>query len=787
VIKALDRKLLRDLARLKAQGAAIALVVASGVALFVASGATYRSLRLSEHRYYENQRFAHVWARLARAPHSVVRELAALPGVVAVEGRLVADAVLDIPGLAEPASGLVVAIPSRAGHSLNDLYVRRGRHVEFGRPREVLVSEGFAEKNGLVPGDSIVATVAGQRLALRVVGFALSPEQVMVIPPGGVMPDDRRFGVFWMEQTALASVLGMSDAINEIALRVANPAREAAVIAGVDRILDPYGGLGAYGRANQPSHVNLEDHINQLKGLTVVVPAIFLIVAAFLVNMVLSRLVGTQRPQIGMLKAFGYSNARIALHYLELAIAVVSVGILIGLPVGAWLGRLMAVFYATFFRFPVLVFRVEPALVASGAGVTLVAAVSGALGTLRRVATMTPVAAMAAVTPIYRPTMLARLTDIAWVSPAGRMIIRNVSRLPTRAGLTALGMALAVALLVLGETSVDSITRIIDVQFGTAQREDLSVALASPRSLERWRDFERLPAVRRAEPYRLVPARIRRGSMTQDVALRGLTESGVLRHILDSNFLEQPIPPEGVVLGTWLAERFDIHRGDALQLELRERRRRTVTVHVVALVDEPLGAGIYMSLPALGRLLEEPATFSGVNLLVDSVQQVKLYDALKRAPQVKAVGLRRGAVATFRSMSDTTLRFIRKIVVVFSVIIAFGVVYNTARISLAERGHELATLRVLGFTRGEVSAALLGEIGVLAMLSVPVGFAIGRQLSAGVLAAMSSERFRMPLIIDPPVYAFAFLVFTGAALVSALLVKRQLDRLNLVEALKARE
>ena len=787
MIKALDRKLLRDLAQLRTQAIAIALVVASGVALFLGTGITYRSLQLSEARYYREQRFADVWAPFVRAPRGVLRDLAAIRGVAAVEGRLTSDVVLAVPGLDEPATGLIVSLPPRTGHPLNDVYLRRGRHVERGHRGEVLVSEAFAETNGLLPGDSMLATLAGQRIALHIVGTALSPERVMVTPPGQLAPDDRRFGVFWMEETELARLLRMPDAINEVAIRLATPASEAAVIGSVDQALQPYGGLGAYGRANQPSHVDLEAHIEAIRGLTVMVPTIFLIVTAFLVNLVVSRLVAIQRPQIGILKAFGYSNARITVHFAQLVLAIVVVGLVAGIPVGVGLGRVMATFFTGFFRFPVLVLRVDPVLFASGVVVTITGALLGALGSLRGVASLPPAAAIAPAAPVYRPSLLAHAAFLAGLGPNGNMIVRNVTRWPVRAALTTAGMACGVALLIFGEAFAGGVTRLLDVTFGSAQREDVTVMLESPQSLERWRDFERLPAVRRAEPFRIVPARLRAGGKAQDVALRGLPEGGVLRYIVAADLTATPIPPEGAVLGSWVAARLGIHRGDVIPIELRERRRRTVMVPVVGLVDEAAGVSVYMGLGALGRLIEEPETFSGIALSVDPARVGELYGDLKRAPRVKGVAIRHGAMASFQSTFDTTVGFVRRVVAVFAVVIAFGMVYNIARIALAERGYELATLRVLGFTRAEVSGVLLGEIGILALLAVPVGFGIGRLLSARVVASVQSERMRMPLVIEPRTYAYAFLVFTAAVLVTAFLVRRRLDRLELVAVLKARE
>jgi len=786
-MRALDRKLVRDLARMKAQAIAIALVVASGVAVFVATMTTYRSLRASEAVFYRQQRFGQVWSGLGRAPLSVAHDIAALPGVTAVDPRIAARAILDVRGLTEPASGLLVSIPDRPGHGVNDLYVRRGRHVEPGRADEVMVSEAFADKNHLEPGDSIPATVAGRRTSLRIVGIALSPEFVMPIEPGAAASDDRRFGILWIARAQLEAMLDMNRSFNEVALLLAPGSDEAGVIAGVDRILAPYGGAGAYGRRTQTSHVMLEEHIAQLRGLTILVPSIFLLVAAFLVNVVLARLIATQREQIGMLKAFGYSNARVAIHYLELTLAIVVLGAVLGIPIGAWLGRLMAVFYAQFFRFPALVFELEPAVAAGGAAVAVLAALAGALGTLRRVVAMPPIVAMTPEVPAFRRTLLDRLEITPVLSSAARMVVRNLTKRPLRSGLASAGMALAIAVVVVGGSSADGFHRMRDVQFEGAQREDLGVALRHPRALGTVHDFRALPGVLEAEPYRAVPARLSGRGRYEDIALYGLPEGGVLRNVVDNDLRRVTRLDAGVILTAWTARRLGLAPGDLLAIEIRDNRRRQVQVRLEGLVDNPLGQAAYMELGALGRLLGEPQTYSHVSLRIDPSLAPAVYDRLEHAPQTMAIGIRRSTLASFRSMSEASLDFIRAIVLVFATIIAFGVVYNTARIALAERGRELATLRVLGFTRGEVSGIMLGEIAILAAPAIPLGLALGYLLTGAVAAATTGSRMHIPWIVSAPTYGFAIAVFAVSALVSALVVRRRIDRLDLIEVLKARE
>jgi putative ABC transport system permease protein len=787
VMRALDRKLLRDLLHMKVQAAAIALVVASGVSLFVATLTTYRSMRLSQDHYYTRWRFAEVWSDLSRAPLSLTRKLADIPGVAAVEGRVKYNAIVDVPGLAEPASAVLLSIPRAAGHTLNDLHLRRGRHVEPGREGEVLVSEAFADRNRLSLGDTMIAVVAGRRVQLRMVGVALSPEYVMPIPPSGLAPDDRRFAVLWMARDELQSLVDLRGAMNELAVALAQGANERSVVAAIDRALEPYGGRGAYGRDSQPSHTMLEEHVQPLKPLALVIPTIFLLVAAFLVNMVLSRFVATQREQIGLLKAFGYSAVRVAVHYLELTLLIVLAGVAIGLPVGAWLGKGLAAFYADFFRFPVLVFRIEPAVVGTAGLVAVLTAGMGALGSVRRVLALPPVVAMAPEVPAFRRTLLDQMGLSRWLSPAFRMVVRNVLRRPLRSALAVAGMSLAVAVVLVGSSSADGTDRMRDVRYQAAERQDVTVSLTEVRSVGSVRDFRALPAVTRAEPYRIVPARLLGPGRAQDLVLMGLPSGGVLRGAVDNWFRRVPVPDRGIVLTAWLAREFSLRRGDPVAFEVRERRRRMVVTHLAATVEEPLGVAGYMELGALGRLLGEPATFSGANLTVDPLRARDLYAKLKQMPAAGAVEFRRGALASYRAMSDSAVTFMRRIEVLFAVIIAFGVVYNTAKIALAERARELATLRVLGFTRGEVSRILLGELAVLAIPAIPIGLYAGHWLSSLVISTWTTLRMHPPLLISSSTYAFAVLVFALGAAASALVVRRGLDRLDLLGVLKARE
>ena len=786
VRRALFRKLLRDLWNTRSQGLAISLVIAAGVAMFVAYFSAFDSLRLAQQTYYDRFRFANVFVTLKRGPLGVVDDLAAIPGVASVEPRVVMDVALDIQGRREPATGRLISIPDRDQPSLNEPFLRRGRRPEGSE--EVLVSEGFALAHGFRPGDSVAATINGRRRNLRIVGVALSPEYVYIIRPGDIVPDDSRFGIFWMERRSLAAAFNMEGAFNDASFALMRGVSEPEVITAVDQVLARYGSLGAIPRARQLSNWFIENELMQLQTMGFIIPAIFLGVSAFLLNIVLTRLLAVQREQIAALKALGYTNREIASHYVSWAVAIALAGTVLGLVGGVWLGSSMMKLYNDFFRFPTLRYVLAPSLIAEGALVSLSAGALGAIGAVMRAVRLPPAEAMRPEPPArHATTWLDRALPRRLALPAVKMILRNLQRQPIRAGLSALGVAFAVAILVVGMFSLDAIEVLLDVHFNVAQRQDYTVAFVEPRSSRAIHELAHLPGVLAVEPIRMVPARLRAGHRTRQEIITGLGQEARLQRVMDRSLTPVPLPGDGLVLSAKLAQVLEVEAGDNLQVELLEGARTTRTLHVAALVDEYMGTSVYMEISALQRLMREGPTVSGAVLLVDKGDPDALYRRIKATPAVAGVGSKRAAIDNFRDTIAQNLNVMIFFNVLFSGVIAFGVVYNAARISLSERSRELASLRVLGFTRAEISLILLGELGGILLVAVPAGMLLGYALAALVVMAFDTELFRLPLVVSARTFAFAAATTIAAALISGLVVRRQLDRLDLVAVLKTRE
>ncbi|MHB0974541.1 MAG: ABC transporter permease [Thiobacillus sp.] len=789
-MNALDRKLFRDLWHMRGQVLAIAAVIMGGVATMVMSLSTYDSLVTTRDRFYSEYRLADVFASLKRAPQPVAERLAALPGVERLETRVRAGVKLEVAGFSDPITGQILSLPDVGEAQLNRLYFKRGRSVQPWSTDEVVLSDTFADAHHLQPGDTLAAIIHGKRKKLTVVGVAVSPEYVYQIAPGAIFPDFKRYGVLWMGRNALATAYDMKGAFNQVSLTLARDANEQDVIDRVDAILADYGGTGAYGRRDQFSNRFLSEELKQLRTMATIFPAIFLGVAAFLLNVVLSRLIALQREQIAILKAFGYSYTAIGMHYVKMVLLMALLGVAAGVALGTWFGQgLSHVYSETTFRFPYLDYRLQPGVVLIALAVSALAAVSGTLVSVLRAVRLPPAEGMRPEMPAsYRTSVVERIGLQRWLAAPSRMILRHIGRRPLKSLLTVLGIACACGLMMVGNYQKGAIDFMVDVQFRQASREDLALAFIDPTSGRALHELAALPGVDYVEGYRDVPAILRFGQYRHRAALFGIQPEGRLHRSLDSRLKPVAVPPGGVVLTDYLAnDILHVKPGDMLTVEVLEGSRPVRQVPVLGITQQYLGVSAYMQKDSVNALMREGNTVTGAYLAVEPGAEPELYAKLHDRPRVLGMVANKTAVQSFYATIGEFILFYNLVATVLAGAIGFGVVYNSARIALSERGRELASLRVLGFTRGEIAYILLGELALLTLAAIPVGFLVGVGLVGILVVAFQSELYRLPLILTPENYAMGASVVIVSALLSGLLLWRRLGRLDLVAVLKTRE
>jgi putative ABC transport system permease protein len=579
----------------------------------------------------------------------------------------------------------------------------------------------------------------------------------------------------------------MDGAFNDVLMTLA-PGASMPQVLEEDRLLAPYGGTGAYDRSDQPSHRFLEDELAEQETLSIVMPSVFFGIAAFLLNVVIGRIVEAQRGQIASLKALGFANRTIAFHYFKLVTTIALLGLAIGLVLGRWFAIGVVGSYRAFFRFPSLEAQLEPWLLVAATLVSVVAANLAAASAVYRIAMLPPAEAM-------RPETPPALHTLAWLQTMGSQRVplqyviaaRTILGRPVRTLLTTVGIALAIPLVLFGLYWFDAIDYMIDVSFGRIERGDAFLTFTEPVSADALYELRAIPGVLKAEIQRVVPIRLRAGHRTYRTSATGLDSASELKVLRDSELRPIAVPSDGVMLSRQIARQLDLHVGDTVSIEVLEGSRSVRDVTVRRISDDILGTSVTMERFALNRLMREDSVANIATLKIDPAQSELLWSRIKLIPKIEGSSVKALWLALFNETIGGMVLIGALILAGFGMLIAIGVVYNSARIALQERAWELASLRIIGLTRREVSAVIISELVVELVVAVPAGLLIGWYLTELIASARASESFQIPAVIDPSSYAMASLLVIGAAVASFILIRRRIDTLDLVAVLKTRD
>lgn len=779
-MKTLHKKLRRDLRALATQAITIGLVIVAGITIMVSSQSAYESLTIARDQFYANSRFAQGFASLNRAPNSIQERLTEIPGISYLETRIVKEAILDFPEKQLPTAGKFVSLTQE----INLISLQTGR-LPVGE-NEVVVSQTFADINHLTEGSKISAVIGGKKKHLTVTGTALSPEYIYVFRPPNPMPDDEHYGILWMDRHGLSAAFDMTGGFNDLVFHFAPQSHKETVLQRIDEVLEKYGGYGAYDRDRLPSHSFLRDEFKQLKTSASMIPLVFLGIAAFLLHIVTTRIVSKDREQIATLKALGYTNRAVRNHYLKLITLITFTASIVGIACGYFLGEGMMNLYGEFYKFPKLNYRFPITVVGTGFLVGILVGITGALFSVRHVTSLQPAQAMRPPTPeTFHETWIERIFSNL---PTGiRMILRNLFRRPLRTILSIFGVSTAVMIMIMGNFSQGTIDFMLKIQFDTIQREDVLVSFLAPVESKVLLEFERMDAVIRSEGYRIVPVRIRVGHKYKEVALQGIPHHSELRRIVGSNYQILDPPTTGIYLNSVIAEKLGILPGQTVQLEILEGNRKKIKVVVEENVEEMLGQGAYMERTSVNRILGESDSINTIALRTDQYLEETLIRDLKDYPRIAGISTRKGILKSYKDIMERSMLVMKFFLLVFAGVIAVGVVYNTAMITLSERAFELGSLRILGFTKREVFAILAGELGILTLMALPLGSILGYYLLKLMLDSVDTEGFKMPINISSDTYTIAILTTLITMLLSFGILYRRIRSMDLLSILKVRE
>ena len=793
VNRVLLRKLGRDM--LERTGALLALlvIVAIGVGIFVSMAAVYRDLEGARSRYYAAYQLADFSVDLKRAPMHVVAEVAALPNVRAARGRVHLGVRIDLPDVDQPISGTAISMPAQPVPVLNGIMSRKGTWFSDGQAKEAILDDAFASAHGLGPGSRIRVVLLDKQHDLLVVGTAVSPEFVYVIPPGGGMaPDPSRYGILYLPERFLQESGDLDGAYNEITGLVHDASRVALdnTLRLIEDRLDLYGVTNTTPVHEQASAKYLDNELIQLKVNVLILPALFLAVAALVLNVLMGRLVVQQRTVIGTLKALGYSSGAITRHFLAFGVAVGAMGGLAGVALGWWLQGVFVGMYREIFALPGIEAHPQLDILAGGVAISVVFAVLGTLKGVRSGARLTPAEAMRPPPPEKGGRVLPELVPWLWrpLPFRWKMILRAVFRNPFRSSVSVFASMISTALVAATLSGLDAFDYMMQYEFEQVSHQDITVAFRDPRGERALGEFASLPTVSEAEPQLVVVCDLSNGPHRKRVGLTGLPRGNRLYTPLDRAGRPVIVPDEGLVLTAKLAELLGVAQGGAVRLRPLIGRRQEVEAVVVGTVDSYLGLSGYADIAYLSRLLgEEWVANAALGTLFRGAPQMAFFRALRKRPTVIGVGERTRALTQIEDTFGEMMRKSIGITVLFAGLIAFGSVLNAALVSLNERRREVGTLRVLGYTPMQISEIFSGESLLVNTVGILLGVAGGVGLTHLLARAYNTELFRFPAVVVPRTLVTSALLVLIFVVAAQLIVHWMIRRLPWLEVMKIKE
>ncbi|MDH3719324.1 MAG: FtsX-like permease family protein, partial [Planctomycetota bacterium] len=761
--------------------------------MFVYMRSTFYNLNTAKSQYYAQGRMADFWIDVKKAPLAELSEVSNLTGVTEIRSRIQFFATVDLPHVAKPLNGLVLSLPDHRKSLINDIHLISGSYFTDQRDNEVIVNDAFARRRGIQPGDWIHLILNNRRQELFVVGTAISCEFVYSLGPGAFVPDPEHFGVFYLKRTYAEEVFDFDGAANQVVGRLAPEIRDRPeeFLRRAEQLLDPFGVIGKIGRKDQASHRFLSDEIRGLGVFATYMPAIFLAVAALVLNVLISRLTEQQRTVIGTLKAIGYSNRAIFFHYLKFGMAVGLIGGLVGCIAGYFMAWWVTDLYTNYFEFPELTNRFYPLIYLLAISISLLFALAGSVFGARQAVRLQPAEAMRPKPPqAGRAVWLERLTWL-WqrFSFGWRMVVRLIIRHRLRTSVGIFAAAMGSGLLTCGFMLSAAMVFLVDFQYSQIIRSDFDLSLADEQSEAALDEARRLPGVDYAEPLLYVAGTFRYGPYQRKGAVTAIRQGAQLTVPHDARGRAISVPDVGLVMSRKLAELLHVSVGDMITFEPTRGLQRPQQVPIARIAEGYLGMSVYADIEFMSRLIGEELAVNAVQLKTNPAPaaMAALYRDLKHLPTLQAVNERADVIRNLDANYIEVQNIFIGLLTLFAGVIFFGSILTASIIGLAERQREVATLQVLGHTEWQIGGLFLRESVLVNLTGATIGLPLGYLLTTLLAWYYDTELFRFPVIWSNGIIAKTLLLAMSFTLLAHLIVQRNVSRTNWVEALNVKE
>lgn len=763
----------------------LSLVTAVGIASLVMSRSGYLSLQQSKEESYRKLNFADLSIPLVRIPRSAMTILENHPNIQLAECRVSDNGQVLIPKENQVIHARFHSL-ERSNKSINATKLMEGQFPRLQALNDALVSDAFAQAWKISPGEQVHVLLRGRKLRLRIAGIVRSPEYVYQAGSATSIPEDRLFSVWWLHPQLLSNLSQMQSSCNEVLLILKNPNTEKDFENFLEQKLKPFGYTFFVPRKRQISNYFIESELQQLRGMAIFIPLIFLSITLFLLNITMARVILTQRESLGTLCAFGFTRVALIVQTVVFGVLCLVPGLLLGLLAGHWLSKEIFRIYLLFYRFPEAHFQFDIQSTILSALLCLATGVAGSIFALGHLLRKTPAEILHPRPPEQTRRLPFENSRFFQKLDLGtRMSLRNLMRRPFQTLVTTAGLSISLALLLFAQFQRTAITRLIEQQFEETQKQTHTINLT--RSLP----HSVLPSLRHHLPSGLLeghtqlPVVLQFKGATRELELVLTHQEQILR---SEKLPEQNLrSTTGVKISKSLADALDIKQGDRIKITTREVFPQQIMLQVTDFNENLMGYTAQMTRNDFQELTKQTTYFNLILYRGTTRTELNSEDLISRFPQISSVLSKSFAKKTFAKTVSENIGTFQFYMIIFSLIIALGVLYNNSRIQFAERLAELSLLRAVGFSVREISSLFWKDYLILVFISIAPGLWLGRILVRWIIRSMETEMFRIPIFFSKEMDIAAVLYLFLGVLCAILFIQPSLRKIPFIVALKERE
>ncbi len=787
----MDLMLWRMIKHSKAQFIAVLVVIAMGIALFTAISLAGFNLDDSKEQYYRENAFMDLGVSADQMPASLIGDLRSMPGILAAEGRITAE----VPFIAENDDRVnvkLLSMPS-GGFAVNRLLLREGRSITDPNSEAVILSQ-FADGRKIAVGDDIVIQVNGLRCSLTVVGIAYSPEFIYLIESiQTMMPAEEGYGVVYVDETLAMQLLGMNGSYNEVYFLYDLDPRghlragisEDALIDDIEEKVKPYGLKASVPRKDQLSNALIGEEIRGLKNMGVSIPVLFLLVAASVIAMMVSRMVRKDRTKIGVMKAIGYSSRAVLIHYVKYALAAGLIGGLAGILLGYRIAGYMTSMYADFFEIPSYGMKIYWIFIVGGLFLSCAFCMAfGAYGARSSLGIL-PAESMQSEAPREGKRILLESLPFLWkrLRFSQKLVTKNVFRNKKRSLFVLMGVALTFGTLMFTMTMPGVIDEMMVKQYEEYQTMDYNVSFSGPMLQSARRDLlHELSGPSYVESRIEQPFEISIGNRKETVVVIGVSADSKVFHLMDRR--EQKIVPRSgqVLITENLANALHVAPGDRVLVKSFLPGEAEAYLVIQDIVRQTMGMNAYMDLEDMGDRLLEHGAINGVYINTEDPEVVTKLREMENVSTVLSSQDMKDMFSEYTGLMSIMIG----VLVMLSGVLGFSIVYNATIVSIGERKMEFSSLRVMGFGKEEIFRMILSENILISIAGILAGLPLGYLMTAYSSKAFSSELYTLYLV-PTPAAALQSLIYTILfLLVAQFATYEKIRKLDFLQALKNR-